>query len=298
MGGGKGSRKEPKLYRASMTKTQTQDQGQSQSQLDTLSADYCAGTASAQGQGQGQGLAQGMQGTVQRGDAKRRGLGLKKKSSKIFGFAKGADGGRGRGVRAGRAGGAGGTGCVGGRGYHRRGSGWGVEDREEAYEVVPKCYALRLRVRGVSRYRICTTDPQGSCEDNWACIVGVFTQTFFLPATVSSRHVYESQSRDSPSPDTCQGDQGQGVDEGRAEVKYDGNGAGAGAEGAGAGAVLEGEPTTPRTPHTLEEGASTRSMCGGVGGGADVGGEGAPFSLGRLAMTDRVVTIFAEAYAD
>ena len=44
------------------------------------------------------------------------------------------------------------------------------------------CYCVRLKIHGLSRYRVCTTDPQGEeNEDNWASMVGVFSQNFFIP---------------------------------------------------------------------------------------------------------------------
>ncbi|KAJ1436613.1 hypothetical protein B484DRAFT_428568 [Ochromonadaceae sp. CCMP2298] len=60
------------------------------------------------------------------------------------------------------------------------GTGVGAPSRD-----LPPCIALRLRVRGVSRYRVCSADPQGEyAADNWVLMVGEFQQDFFLPAAM------------------------------------------------------------------------------------------------------------------
>ena len=54
-------------------------------------------------------------------------------------------------------------------------------------EPYQPCLCLRIQVKGVSRYRVCTGDPQGIPEeDNWATMVGTFQQTFLVPACAAS----------------------------------------------------------------------------------------------------------------
>jgi hypothetical protein len=56
-------------------------------------------------------------------------------------------------------------------------------DAEQAGRADASCLCVRLRVRGVSWYRVCSADPQGDpAEDNWATVVGTFEQTFLVPA--------------------------------------------------------------------------------------------------------------------
>lgn len=62
-----------------------------------------------------------------------------------------------------------------------------VSEKDLSERVVERkaCVCVRLRVRGVSRYRVCSADPQGEPEeDNWAAMEGAFSQTFYVPAAV------------------------------------------------------------------------------------------------------------------
>lgn len=104
-------------------------------------------------------------------------------------------------------------------------------------------FCIRLRVQSVSRYRVCSADPQGVPEqDNWATMVGVFSQTFFVPAVAEVAalpHLFQHEGGgNSSSSNTSQ--------------------------------------------HGSKHVASTSMAC----------------KLGKLAMTDRLVTISTEAFED
>mmetsp|Transcript_21382 Transcript_21382/g.47482 ORF Transcript_21382/g.47482 Transcript_21382/m.47482 type:complete len:208 (+) Transcript_21382:135-758(+) len=138
------------------------------------------------------------------------------------------------------------------------GTGVGAPSRD-----LPPCIALRLRVRGVSRYRVCSADPQGEyAADNWVLMVGEFQQDFFLPAAMLG----PKSGRD-------------GVGEGAGGVEP---------LSLGKSGELGSKGNTDREMGT---GPSTSN---GAGSGAGSEGGGGSFALGCIAMTDRLVTITAE----
>mmetsp|Transcript_29099 Transcript_29099/g.58091 ORF Transcript_29099/g.58091 Transcript_29099/m.58091 type:complete len:1347 (+) Transcript_29099:82-4122(+) len=66
--------------------------------------------------------------------------------------------------------------------------------RREALLSQP-CFCLRIRVQGVSRYRVCSADPQGEPDlDNWAVVVGTFRQTFLVPACAAAATTSDSST--------------------------------------------------------------------------------------------------------
>lgn len=51
-------------------------------------------------------------------------------------------------------------------------------------------WCIRLSFRAISKYRICTADPQGVEEDTWANAMGIFTQEFFLLTDSHQKAMY------------------------------------------------------------------------------------------------------------
>ena len=51
---------------------------------------------------------------------------------------------------------------------------------ENEDKKLDSCYAVRIKVSAVNKYRICTSNPQGNSEDTWSEIDGNFNQHFFL----------------------------------------------------------------------------------------------------------------------
>ena len=119
------------------------------------------------------------------------------------------------------------------------------------------CVCVRMRVRGVSRYRVCSADPQGDpAQDNWAVMEGAFTQTFFVPAAVEgdSPHLVSQDASAVPKGLSQTTTTAKGVDVGKGH-------------------------------HPSSLPAAAMVVAGPV-----------PAALSRLAMTDRLVSISAHKY--
>ena len=46
---------------------------------------------------------------------------------------------------------------------------------------------IRVNVRGVSRFRVCDTDPQDEKDATWATVHGSFQQCFFIKSNCNGR---------------------------------------------------------------------------------------------------------------